>query len=171
MNLFVLRTWLQAKFGKDEAGASMVEYILLVALIALAVIAAVVFLKDQVNGKFNDAGSKLSSSGAERRPQESAGSRSDPQVRRGSRRWSYRYNTNPGRAARISEGAIHMNLFVTRTWLEAKFAKDERGASMVEYILLVALIALAVIAAVVFLKNQVNSKFNDAGSKLSSSGS
>jgi pilus assembly protein Flp/PilA len=55
-----------------------------------------------------------------------------------------------------------MNLFVTRTWLEAKFAKDERGASMVEYILLVALIALAVIAAVVFLKNQVNSKFNDA---------
>ena len=41
----------------------MVEYILLVALIALAVIAAVVFLKDQVNGKFNDAGSKLSSSG------------------------------------------------------------------------------------------------------------
>jgi Flp pilus assembly pilin Flp len=64
MNLFVLRTWLQAKFGKDEAGASMVEYILLVALIALAVIAAVVFLKDQVNGKFNDAGSKLSSSGS-----------------------------------------------------------------------------------------------------------
>ena len=64
-----------------------------------------------------------------------------------------------------------MNLFVTRTWLEAKFGTDERGASMVEYILLVALIALAVIAAVVFLKNQVNSKFNDAGSKLSSSGS
>ena len=49
------------------------------------------------------------------------------------------------------EGASHMNLFVLRTWLEAKFAKDERGASMVEYILLVALIALAVIAAVVFL--------------------
>jgi len=47
-----------------------------------------------------------------------------------------------------------MNLFVLRTWLEAKFAKDERGASMVEYILLVALIALAVIAAVVFLKDQ-----------------
>jgi Flp pilus assembly pilin Flp len=69
------------------------------------------------------------------------------------------------------KGSTHMNLFVLRTWLEAKFAKDERGASMVEYILLVALIALAVIAAVVFLKDQVNGKFNDAGSKLSSSGS
>ena len=54
----------KTKFAKDEKGASMVEYILLVALIALAVIAAVVFLKDQVNGKFNDAGSKLSSSGS-----------------------------------------------------------------------------------------------------------
>jgi Flp pilus assembly pilin Flp len=63
MNLFVLRTWLQAKFGSDEEGASMVEYILLVALIALAVIAAVVFLKDQVNTKFNQSGSSLSSAG------------------------------------------------------------------------------------------------------------
>jgi pilus assembly protein Flp/PilA len=60
MNLFVLRTWLQAKFTKDERGASMVEYILLVALIALAVIAAVVFLGDQMDTKFNDAGSTVS---------------------------------------------------------------------------------------------------------------
>ena len=75
----------------------------------------------------------------------------------------------PGRS--MTEGMTSMNLFVLRTWLEAKFSKDERGASMVEYILLVALIALAVIAAVVFLKDQVNGKFNDAGSKLSSSGS
>ena len=64
-----------------------------------------------------------------------------------------------------------MNLFVLKTWLQAKFSHDERGASMVEYILLVALIALAVIAAVVFLRGQVQSKFSDAGSKLSSNGS
>ncbi len=64
-----------------------------------------------------------------------------------------------------------MNLFVLRTWLQAKFTKDERGASMVEYILLVALIALAVIAAVVFLRGQVSSKFNDAGSQISKNGS
>jgi Flp pilus assembly pilin Flp len=62
MNLFVFRTWLQAKFTKNERGASMVEYILLVALIALAVIAAVLFLRDQMSTKFNDAGSKISSS-------------------------------------------------------------------------------------------------------------
>jgi Flp pilus assembly pilin Flp len=64
MNLFVLRTWLQAKFSKDETGASMVEYILLVALIALAVIAAVVFLRGQVQDKFSDAGSELSGAGS-----------------------------------------------------------------------------------------------------------
>jgi Flp pilus assembly pilin Flp len=62
-----------------------------------------------------------------------------------------------------------MNLFVLKTWLHAKFAYDERGANLVEYILLVALIALAVIAAVVFLRGQVSSKFDTTGSKLSTS--
>ena len=51
---------------------------------------------------------------------------------------------------------------------QTKFAKDERGANLVEYILLVALIALAVIAAVIFLRGQVSDKFNETGSKLSS---
>ena len=61
-----------------------------------------------------------------------------------------------------------MNIYVLKTWLTAKFTKDERGANLVEYILLVALIALAVIAAVVFLRGQVSDKFNETGSRLSS---
>jgi Flp pilus assembly pilin Flp len=64
MNLFVLKTWLKSKFAGDEAGASLVEYILLVALIALAVIAAVVFLRTQVSDKFSETGSKLSANGS-----------------------------------------------------------------------------------------------------------
>jgi len=63
-----------------------------------------------------------------------------------------------------------MNLYVLKMWLQAKLARDERGASLVEYILLVALIALAVIAAVVFLRGEVSSKFEETGSKLSSNG-
>ncbi|MCJ7438848.1 MAG: Flp family type IVb pilin [Acidimicrobiia bacterium] len=59
----MLKTWLTAKFTKDEQGANLVEYILLVALIALAVIAAVVFLRGQVSDKFNETGSKLSNGG------------------------------------------------------------------------------------------------------------
>jgi Flp pilus assembly pilin Flp len=39
----------------------------------------------------------------------------------------------------------------------------------VEYILLVALIALAVIAAVVFLGGEVSEKFNQTGSELDGS--
>ena len=63
-----------------------------------------------------------------------------------------------------------MNLFVLKSWLQAKFANDEQGANLVEYILLVALIALAVIAAVVFLRGQVSSKFDQTGSTLSTNG-
>ena len=63
-----------------------------------------------------------------------------------------------------------MNLFVVRTWLQARFTTTERGASMVEYILLVALIALAVIAAVCFLGRGMTDKFNTEGSQISSAG-
>jgi Flp pilus assembly pilin Flp len=62
-----------------------------------------------------------------------------------------------------------MNLFVVRSWLVARFTNSERGASMVEYILLVALIALAVIGAVVVLRGQLDTKFSDAGTQVSQS--
>jgi pilus assembly protein Flp/PilA len=64
-----------------------------------------------------------------------------------------------------------MNLLIVRTWIQARFTTTERGASMVEYILLVALIALAVLAAVSFLGGQMTSKFNGEGSSISSAGS
>jgi len=60
-----------------------------------------------------------------------------------------------------------MNIFVLRTWLQAKFTKDERGANLVEYILLVSLIAMAVMAAVLFMGKQLDSSFDNAGSKVS----
>ena len=60
-----------------------------------------------------------------------------------------------------------MSLFMVRSWLTTKFARDDRGANLVEYILLVSLIAMAVIAAVVFVGGQLGNSFNTAGSKLS----
>lgn len=59
-----------------------------------------------------------------------------------------------------------MNLFILKTWLETKLVNDERGANLVEYILLVAFIALAVIVAVQMLSNKVGTKFSDVGSSL-----
>jgi Flp pilus assembly pilin Flp len=59
-----------------------------------------------------------------------------------------------------------MNLFIIKTWLETKLAKDERGANLVEYILLVAFIALVVIGAVTFLQGKVSNKFSTAGNSL-----
>jgi Flp pilus assembly pilin Flp len=46
----------------------------------------------------------------------------------------------------------------------AKFTPDERGANPVEYILLAALVDLAVIAAVVFLRDDAGTKINGSGS-------
>jgi len=47
-----------------------------------------------------------------------------------------------------------------------KFLKDEEGASMVEYALLVALIAVVVIAALLVLGPRIANLFNDVASNL-----
>ena len=54
----MLRLWTayQSRFMKDEEGASMVEYALLVALIAVVVIAAALFLGTEINDKFSEVG-------------------------------------------------------------------------------------------------------------------
>jgi pilus assembly protein Flp/PilA len=60
MDLFVLRTWIQAKFNTDsERGASMVEYGLLLALIAVIAIVAVKALGTSVSTKFSSVDSSI----------------------------------------------------------------------------------------------------------------
>ena len=50
-------------------------------------------------------------------------------------------------------------------YLQAK-VKSERGASLVEYALLVALIAVVCIAAVTILGNNASNKFSSVGSSI-----
>jgi pilus assembly protein Flp/PilA len=50
-------------------------------------------------------------------------------------------------------------------WLRAR-VDDERGASLVEYALLVALIAVVCILAITFLGGQASSKFSNVGSAV-----
>jgi len=52
-----------------------------------------------------------------------------------------------------------------KTWLQAQ-AKTERGASLVEYALLVALIAVVCIAAVTFIGTSANDKFSTVGGSI-----
>ena len=54
-------TWLRARFGDTERGASLVEYALLVALIAVVCIVAVTFLGSSAKDKFNTVGSSIGS--------------------------------------------------------------------------------------------------------------
>ena len=52
-------------------------------------------------------------------------------------------------------------------YLRARFGDTERGASLVEYALLVALIAVVCIAAVTFLGQAASTKFSSVGSSIS----
>jgi Flp pilus assembly pilin Flp len=64
-----------------------------------------------------------------------------------------------------------MNLSVFKAWLDARLhlgERDERGANLVEYVLLLTFIALVVIAIVIALGNEVSEKFSSASTSLNS---
>ena len=52
--------FLQARFGRTERGATLVEYVLLVALIAVVCIVAISLLGTRASAKFNSVGNQLS---------------------------------------------------------------------------------------------------------------
>lgn len=54
-----LAAWISARANLTERGASLVEYALLVALIAVVCVAAVSFLGGSTKGKFSQVGSSL----------------------------------------------------------------------------------------------------------------
>ena len=55
----ILTAWMQARFAQTDRGASLVEYALLVALIAVVCIAAVTMLGDNASSKFSEVGSEI----------------------------------------------------------------------------------------------------------------
>lgn len=68
------------------------------------------------------------------------------------------------RSARRRHGGMTF-YSVFATWIRAHF-DDERGASLVEYALLVALIAVVCIAAITLLGNNASTKFSEVGASL-----
>ena len=55
---------------------------------------------------------------------------------------------------------------LVRSWLEVRVSDDDRGASLVEYALLVALIAVVCIAAITLLGGNAASKFSNVANSL-----
>jgi pilus assembly protein Flp/PilA len=54
-----LATWVRARFGDTERGASLVEYALLVALIAVVCIAAIGVLGKEAKSAFQEVGDSI----------------------------------------------------------------------------------------------------------------
>ena len=55
-------------------------------------------------------------------------------------------------------------------YLQARFANTERGAALVEYALLLALIAVVCIAALTALGGDASSKFDSVGDSIAKAG-
>jgi pilus assembly protein Flp/PilA len=59
---------------------------------------------------------------------------------------------------------------LTASWLRARFAGSERGATLVEYSLLLVLIAVVCIAAVTLLGGSAESSFGSTGAAIADTG-
>lgn len=63
-----------------------------------------------------------------------------------------------------------INLQFIANWMRARFGDSDRGAALVEYVLLVALIAVVCIVAISLLGNEAKSTFSTVGSKIGEAG-
>ena len=61
-----------------------------------------------------------------------------------------------------------MNLQLAWQYIQLRLSRDEEGASLVEYALLVALIAVVCIAAIALIGNSASSKLSQTGSAIGS---
>jgi Flp pilus assembly pilin Flp len=59
-----------------------------------------------------------------------------------------------------------MDLNTLKAWFEAKLVKDDRGAAMVEYGLLLMFIAVVAIVAVVYIGQAVSTNYTDTAGRL-----
>lgn len=62
-----------------------------------------------------------------------------------------------------------MNLQLVWQYIQLRLSRDEDGASLVEYALLVALIAVVCIAAIALIGNSASSKLSTTGASINSS--
>ena len=59
-------------------------------------------------------------------------------------------------------------MLTVQTWIQTRWMdfRDDRGASLVEYALLLVLIAVVAIIAITLVGTEVNSTFNDIGTSM-----
>jgi Flp pilus assembly pilin Flp len=83
--------------------------------------------------------------------------------------WSYSIDTGTEKPAGITHGGVEMKFSLFSSWLSARLhlgEHEERGANLVEYILLIAFIAIVVIVGVKVLGNTVSDQYSTTDSNL-----
>ncbi len=159
----------------DESGQDTTEYVLLVALIALAVTAGMILLADSSHGALLGSvpvssvdrrfrcWSSISIDGSTGSQQASGSVRGPVGPLTPALCCTGACRRRPGGAIRRLNQEVVMQTLLKALWT------DESGQDTTEYVLLVALIALAVTAGMILLAdNNINEAFSAAGSTLDS---
>ena len=142
-----------AHFVKDESGATAIEYGLIAALIALAIVVGAGALGNALNAQFEAVADQLNA----------ATPRNLMQLRLSQEGRMTSGLPALADAQNISRRSSGMSSLV------ATFFKDESGATAIEYGLIVALIALTMIVGAGLLGNAINAEFTGIAGVMNNS--
>ncbi len=157
MQIYLLQLF--NRFRRNEDGAALAEYGLLVALIAVVCVVAVTALGSQVNIAFSTIASQLKAAIARRLDIRPLCGR--VRLRAHDHKSDFaRYTASLCSKAAPNFGDTPMYNLVKR------FRRDQEGAALAEYGLLIALIAVVCVVAITALGSQVNIAFSTIASQL-----
>ncbi len=149
-----------ARLRDEEEAQTLTEYALIIAVIAIGVLVALYFLRDQIKDLFSKTGSSIT-----RIDTGSRGRGSPLPLESRARR------TNDTTATRLRGGEPQMNdlalmLIVAAQNGIARLRDEEEAQTLTEYALIIAVIAIGVLVALYFLRDQIKNLFSKAGSSV-----
>ena len=129
----------------EEQAQTLTEYALIIAVIALGVLVALYFLKDQLKAFFSKAG-KLG-----------------PERVGDSRLTARQFET--GKGVRMIN-TLMLKAIVSAQNGIARLRDEEEAQTLTEYALIIAVIAIGVLVALYFLRDQIKNLFSKTGSSI-----
>ena len=154
-----------ARLRDEEEAQTLTEYALIIAVIAIGVLVALYFLRDQIKKLFSKAGSSIDAVSGVVAPWtegEALSPPSGPQFTDVTRQSTIEFE----RGESTCSTTLVLKAIVSAQNGIARLRDEEEAQTLTEYALIIAVIAIGVLVALYFLRDQITNLFSKAGSSV-----
>ena len=148
-----------ARLRDEEEAQTLTEYALIIAVIAIGVLVALYFLRDQIKNLFSKTGSSMTAI------ERLEGERLASPPRATVRRTKEHHNNTIARRGSTNERSCTDADRPAQNGI-TRLRDEEEAQTLTEYALIIAVIAIGVLVALYFLRDQIKNLFSKAGSSV-----